>query len=61
MHAVAVLKRQNLDPHGFDHKHWRRKAMGELIIVKESELNPELKPPKHGPYEKVVDKRQGKK
>ena len=68
-HAVAVLKRRNLDLYKFSHDNWRLEKhkemfemMGALITVKESgyELNPNLKPPKHGPYETVVDKTTGK-
>ena len=68
-HAVAVLKRRNLDLYKFSHDNWRLEKhkemfemMGALITVKESgyELNPNLKPPKHGPYETVVDKKSGK-
>ena len=68
-HAVAVLKRQNLDPYKFCHENWRLEnykemfeEMGALITVKHSgyELNTELKGVKHGPYETVVDKETGK-
>ena len=68
-HAVAVLKQRNQDPYKFCHDNWRQEkyqemfeTMGELITVKESgyELNPELKPPPHGPYRTVVDKKTGK-
>ena len=68
-HAVAVLKQQKQDPYKFWHDNWRQEkyqemfeTMGELITVKESgyELNPELKPPQHGPYGTVVDKKAGK-
>ncbi|MBT5637957.1 MAG: SWIM zinc finger family protein [Candidatus Peribacter sp.] len=68
-HAVAVLKRRNISPYEFCGDMWRRgkyqemfENMGELITVKESgyDLNPEFKPPLHGPYGTVVATMTGK-
>ena len=68
-HAIAVCKRRNLDPLVLVGKNWKMEnyhnmydEMGNLKCIKLSgyELDPEIKPPKHGPYTTIFDKKTGK-
>ena len=68
-HAIAVCKRRNLDPLVLVGNNWKlenyRKMyneMGNLASIKLSEYdsNREMKPPKHGPFTTVFDKKTEK-
>ena len=63
-HAIALMKRRKLNPARFTHENWTLErykemfeVMGELRCVKYApyELDETIKPPKHGPFEKIFD------